>query len=190
MPEPRLIKKYPSRRLYDLEQGRFVTLAELFELIRGGGRIRAIDAQGRDITRSLLLQILAEQEEGRDPPLLSAEVLHEMVGMYGNVMQALFARFIDEGMAGLIRQQARLRGNLGAVVERSTAVALNGLLEHQAELWRTGQRLVSGLIRSEKELPRESPKEPPQKLPQEPPEEPEALPPGEKPPTPRRKRRP
>lgn len=150
MAAPRLIKKYSSRRLYDVAEGRFVTLAELFELIRSGNRIKAMDSQGRDITRSILLQVLAEQEEGRDPPLLSVEVLHEMVGMYGNVMQSVFARFIDEGMAGLIRQQSRLRHKLESVVERSTSAAFSGLMDPQTGLWSAGQRLVSGLRRSEK----------------------------------------
>lgn len=150
MAAPRLIKKYSSRRLYDVAEGRFVTLAELFELIRSGNRIKAVDSQGRDITRSILLQVLAEQEVGRDPPLLSVEVLHEMVGMYGNVMQSVFARFIDEGMAGLIRQQSRLRHKLESVVERSTSAAFSGLMDPQTGLWNAGQRLVSGLIRGDK----------------------------------------
>jgi polyhydroxyalkanoate synthesis repressor PhaR len=158
--EPYLIKKYSSRRLYDVSAGRFVTLAELFALIRGGRRIKAIDSQGRDITRSLLLQVLAEQEEGRDPPLLSAEVLHEMVRMYGDVMQALFARFLDQGLAGLIRQQQQLRSGMQEALQRSTAAAVSQVYEQQTALWKSGRRLIGGLLRGAKDAEPEPPPEP------------------------------
>ncbi len=143
--KPYLIKKYSSRRLYDVEAGAFITLADLCALIRDGRRIKAVDAKGKDITRTVLLQILAEQEEG-EQPLLSIEVLHEMVRMYGNVMRSSFMRFLEEGLSGLLGQQKALQGGVQEAMRRGTKAAMSQLLEQQTALWKNSQDLVFGLF--------------------------------------------
>ncbi|GAC1624097.1 MAG: hypothetical protein NVS9B10_09680 [Nevskia sp.] len=147
--QPYLIKKYSSRRLYDVAAGGFITLADLYALIRSGRRIKAVDAKGRDITRSVLLQILAEQEESGQP-LLSVEVLHEMVRMYGSVMQSLFMRFLDAGVVDLLRQQQLLQGGVQAALKRGTTAAMAQLLENQTALWQSSQKLMVGLLSGSK----------------------------------------
>ena len=144
-PAPYLIKKYSSRRLYDVAAGGFITLADLYALIRSGQRIKAVDAKGRDITRSVLLQILADQEESGQP-LLSVDVLHEMVRMYGSVMQSLFMRFLDAGVIDLLRQQKALHGGIQAAMKRGTTAAMTQMIENQAALWKSSQNLVTGLL--------------------------------------------
>lgn len=143
---PYLIKKYSSRRLYDVAAGRFLTLDDLYALIRDGRRIKAVDAKGADITRSVLLQVLAEREESGQP-LLSTEALHDMVRMYGEVTQSLFTRFMDEGLASLVRQQQALHGRLQETVQRSTSAAMGQVLAQQGALLKSGQDLVLGLLR-------------------------------------------
>lgn len=146
---PYLIKKYTSRRLYDVAAGRFLTLDDLYALIRDGRRIKAVDAAGKDITRSVLLQVLADREESGQP-LLSTDALHDMVRMYGEVTQSLFTRFMDEGLASLVRQQQALQGNLQETLRRSTAAAMGQVLEQQGALLKSGQDLVLGLLRGKK----------------------------------------
>ena len=143
--KPYLIKKYSSRRLYDVEAGAFITLADLCALIRDSRRIKAVDAKGKDITRTVLLQILAEQEEG-EQPLLSIEVLHEMVRMYGNVMRSSFMRFLEEGLSGLLGQQKALQGGVQEAMRRGTKAAMSQLLEQQTALWKNSQDLDFGLF--------------------------------------------
>lgn len=136
--EPFLVKRYSSRRLYDVTGGRFVTLAELDRLIRSGRTIRVVDSKGHDITRSVLLQILMEREEGGEP-LLSAEVLHELVRLYGNVMQGPFGRYLQDGLALLRKQREAWQEALPETFRGATASAMQHFLDQQMNLWKQSQ---------------------------------------------------
>lgn len=136
--EPFLVKRYSSRRLYDVTGGRFVTLAELDRLIRSGRTIRVVDAKGHDITRSVLLQILMEREEGGEP-LLSAEVLHELVRLYGNVMQGPFGRYLQDGLGLLRKQREAWQEALPDTFRGATASAMQHFLDQQMNLWKQSQ---------------------------------------------------
>lgn len=151
---PYLIKKYSSRRLYDVAAGRFVTLDELYSLIREGRRIKAVDAKGQDITRAVLMQILAEREEDGQP-LLSIDVLHEMVRMYDDVMQSLFVRFIEEGVGDLLRQQRSWQSGMQQALQRGTTAAMGELFSQQKKLWDVSQNALLGALTGK--APAESP---------------------------------
>lgn len=138
MAEPYLIKKYSSRRLYDVAAGNFVTLAEIDRLIRRGHNIRVTDTKSRDITRAVLLQILVEREQDGEP-LLSVDMLHEMVRVYGNVMQGPFGRYLDEGMSLLRKQREAWREALPDVFGSGASAAMGHLLERQMQLWKQSQ---------------------------------------------------
>ena len=84
---PRTIKKYANRRLYDTTASRHVTLQDILKLVASGEEITVVDdTSGDDITRNILLQILAEQEQG-GRPILSTEMLMQIIRFYGNPMQ-------------------------------------------------------------------------------------------------------
>jgi len=140
--EPYLIRKYSSRRLYDVAGGRFLTLDDIYRLVREGRRVQAVDSQGRDITRSILLQVLAEREDS-EHPLLSAEVLHEMMQLYGHGLQSLFERFMAEGIGALLRQQDLWRHGLQTALSEGAGAALRGLMEQQAQWWGVGGEAAS-----------------------------------------------
>ncbi|MGD8643601.1 MAG: polyhydroxyalkanoate synthesis regulator DNA-binding domain-containing protein, partial [Chromatiales bacterium] len=75
MAEPRIIKKYPNRRLYDTEESRYITLADVQQLLRKGLDLKVVDSQsGDDITRSILIQIITDQESG-DEPVFTTDML-------------------------------------------------------------------------------------------------------------------
>src|ERR1700722_16767433 len=89
MPQERLIRKYSNRRLYDTAGSRHVTLDDLRQLIVSGEKIKVIDDKsGEDLTRSVLLQIISEQEQSGSP-VLGAELLEMIIRFYGGPMQAL-----------------------------------------------------------------------------------------------------
>jgi polyhydroxyalkanoate synthesis repressor PhaR len=83
MSEQRLIKKYPNRRLYDTELSRYITLEDVRALIAGRGDLRVVEQRsGRDITRAVLLQVIAEQEQG-EGARLSEDFLAQLIRTYG-----------------------------------------------------------------------------------------------------------
>ena len=83
MASPRIIKKYPNRRLYDTETSTYITLAEVKDLVLGYKDFQVQDAKsGEDLTRSILLQIILEEESG-GMPMFSSDLLSQMIRSYG-----------------------------------------------------------------------------------------------------------
>lgn len=135
---PYLIKKYANRRLYDVAAGRFVTVAEIDHIIRAGHDIQVTDADGKDITRTILLQILTEREESGEP-ILSVATMHDMVRMYGNVMQGPFGQYIESGMAMLRKQRQAWGGMFQSAMREGAPAAMTHLVEQQMDLWKQSQ---------------------------------------------------
>ena len=91
----RVIKKYPNRRLYDTEISRYITLEEVRQLVLQDIPFRVEDKRTHeDITRSILLQVIAEQEEGGDP-IFTTELLQFMIRYYGDPMQNSIGRYLE-----------------------------------------------------------------------------------------------
>lgn len=105
----RLLKKHANRRLYDTAAKHYVSLEEIRELICQGVDIRVEDSgSGEDITRPILLQIMAECERnGR--PMLSPEMLMSLIRHYGHPLQDLVGPFLEESLIFYTRQEARMR---------------------------------------------------------------------------------
>ena len=101
-----LIKKYANRRLYDGALSRHVTLADIRRFIISGDRVRIVeDRSGEHITRLILLQVLAEQEQfGK--PILSVPLLESMIRFYGHDLQDLMAGFLTESLEAFAQQRA------------------------------------------------------------------------------------
>src|SRR2546430_14366998 len=105
MAEERLIRKYANRRLYDAQDSRHVTLDDLRKLIASGQRIKVVDDKsGDDITRSVLLQIIASQEQF-GTPVLSLQLLEAIIRFYGNPIQQMLTSYLEQSIGGLLRQQ-------------------------------------------------------------------------------------
>ena len=134
MAEARVIKKYSNRRLYDATASRHVTLEDLRKLIIGGERIKVVDDKsGEDLTRQILLQIIAEQEQF-GTPVLSTELLEAIVRFYGNPVQEVFSRYIEQSLGG-IRQQQRVMQDEMARALKSPMAPLAELARQNMELW-------------------------------------------------------
>jgi len=128
VPEPRTIKKYPNRRLYDTKVSRYITLADLHELVMQKVEFEVVDSNnGEDLTRSILLQIILEEESGGEP-LFSADMLAHLIRLYGGTGQGMFARYLEESLLLFAKQQAQWQENLGAnPMESMTKMARNNM---------------------------------------------------------------
>src|SRR6202007_3281564 len=117
----RVIRKYANRRLYDAHDSRHVTLEDLRRLIASGQRIKVIDDKsGEDLTRSILLQIIANQEQF-GTPVLSTQLLEAIIRFYGNPVQEMLTRYLEQSIGGLLRQQEVMRTEMAKVLESPLA---------------------------------------------------------------------
>lgn len=103
MSEERLIKKYANRRLYDASQSRHITLDDVRNLIARGVRVKVIeDKTNEDITRLILLQVIADQEQlGR--PILSTALLEALIRFYGDAQQGCLSDHLEKSVASFVR---------------------------------------------------------------------------------------
>ena len=104
----RTIKKYPNRRLYDTDTSSYITLAEIKQLVMESEPLQVVDAKtGDDLTRSILLQIILE-EEANGSPMFTAPVLSNIIRFYGHAMQGLMGGYLEKNMQVLMEMQAPL----------------------------------------------------------------------------------
>jgi polyhydroxyalkanoate synthesis repressor PhaR len=107
--EPRIIKKYPNRRLYDTETSSYITLADIKRLVLEHVAFRVEDAKTReDLTRSILLQIILE-EESVGAPMFSSDMLSQIIRFYGNAMQGMMGSYLEKNIHTFIEIQKRLQ---------------------------------------------------------------------------------
>jgi polyhydroxyalkanoate synthesis repressor PhaR len=134
MPQERLIRKYSNRRLYDTVGSRHVTLDDLRQLIVSGEKIKVIDDKsGEDLTRSVLLQIIAEQEQDGSP-VLGAELLEMIIRFYGGPMQALLSRYLEQAFTTMVRQQEAMHLEIAKALQTPLA-PLTELARKNVEMW-------------------------------------------------------
>ena len=104
----RVIKKYPNRRLYDTDTSAYITLLEVKRLVMASEGFVVRDAKtGEDLTRSILLQIILE-EEANGSPMFTPEVLSNVIRFYGHAMQGFMGGFLEKSMQTMVEMQARL----------------------------------------------------------------------------------
>jgi polyhydroxyalkanoate synthesis repressor PhaR len=123
MSEPRVIKKYPNRRLYDTVESRYITLADIRRLVVERIDFVVVDKKNNaDITRSILLQVIAEQEHLAEP-ILSQELMVGVIRSYGTTMQGQVSPLLETSLRQLLSQQPqptrdRLKNVAGGEVPR------------------------------------------------------------------------
>ena len=109
MATPRIIKKYPNRRLYDTETSTYITLAEVKDLVLQYQDFRVQDAKsGEDLTRAILLQIILEEESG-GVPMFSQEMLANIIRYYGHSMQGLMGSYLERSIHTFHEAQKRFQ---------------------------------------------------------------------------------
>ena len=105
----RLIKKYPNRRLYDTRTSTYITVVDVKELVLKHEEFRVLDAKsGDDLTRSILLQIILEEEAG-GTPMFSSDILAQMIRFYGNAMQGMMGQYLENNISAFTDMQKKLQ---------------------------------------------------------------------------------
>lgn len=111
--EPVTIKKYANRRLYNTGTSTYVTLEDLAAMVKAGDDFVVFDAKtGEDITRSVLAQIIFEQENKEGQSLLPITFLRQLIRFYGNSMQMLVPRYLEASIESLTREQGKFRDQM------------------------------------------------------------------------------
>ncbi len=106
---PRIIKKYPNRRLYDTESSTYITLNDVKKLVLDQVPFRVEDAKTKeDLTRSILLQIILE-EESAGAPMFSCDMLTQIIRFYGNAMQGMMGSYLEKNIQTFMEIQKRLQ---------------------------------------------------------------------------------
>jgi polyhydroxyalkanoate synthesis repressor PhaR len=133
MSQERLIKKYANRRLYDASQSRHITLDDIRGLIVKGEKLKVVeDKTGNDITRHILLQVIAEQEQfGR--PILSTKVLEAIIRLYGNSLQGYVAAFLERSIEMFLNQQEAVQSQFSRIVSSAPIAAVADLTRQNLE---------------------------------------------------------
>jgi len=105
---PRLIKKYPNRRLYDTQTSVYITLSDVKALVLAGENFQVVDAKsGDDLTRSILLQIILEEESG-GVPMFSSTMLAQIIRFYGHAMQGFMGAYLEKNIQAFMEIQERM----------------------------------------------------------------------------------
>lgn len=126
--QPITIKKYANRRLYNTGTSTYVTLEDLAVMVKSGEDFVVFDAKtGEDITRSVLAQIIFEQENKEGQSLLPIAFLRQLIRFYGDSMQMMVPRFLEQSMSSLTSQQGKFREQ----ITQAFGVGGFGTLEEQ-----------------------------------------------------------
>jgi polyhydroxyalkanoate synthesis repressor PhaR len=153
---PRVIRKYPNRRLYDTVESRYVTLADVRRLVVERVDFVVLDRKTQqDITRSILLQVIAEQE-GAGESLMSRDFLSQVIRSYGSGLQDFVGRYLDESLQLFTREQRDLRERFKSVVGVDPVETVTALAQKNYQRWKAVQeevfsRLPRPWVREEKE---------------------------------------
>jgi polyhydroxyalkanoate synthesis repressor PhaR len=103
----RVLKKYPNRRLYDTIASSYITLADVKKMVLDGLEFEVRDAKtGEDLTRSILLQIILEEETG-GMPMFSAQMLSQIIRFYGHAMQGMMGAYMEKNLQTFVDLQSR-----------------------------------------------------------------------------------
>jgi polyhydroxyalkanoate synthesis repressor PhaR len=153
MNSARVIKKYPNRRLYDTDESSYITLADVKDLVLRKIDFVVIDKKsGDDITRSILLQVISEQEQ-QGEAIMSQDFLSQVIRSYGKSVPGFLARYLEQSMKLILTQQQNLRGQVKRVVGVDPVIAVADAAQKNFNRWKSLQdevfRRFSGVSRDE-----------------------------------------
>lgn len=136
MSKQRVIKKYPNRRLYDTEISSYITLDDVRRLVLDQTSFCVVDARSKkNITRSILLQIIMEQEEDGEP-IFTEEVLAQMIRFYGNSLQSAMSNFFEKSFRMFVEQQDALGAQVTNMMVSDPLNYMRNITEKNVAMWR------------------------------------------------------
>ncbi len=141
---PTIIKKYANRRLYHMGTSTYVTLEDLSGMVRAGENFVVTDAKsGEDITRTVLAQIIFEQENKSGQSLLPTTFLRQLIRFYGDSLQALVPRYLEFSMDNLTRDQVKLREQMESTFGPVTLHAIEDQVRTNMSFFTDAMRMWS-----------------------------------------------
>lgn len=139
MASQRVIKKYPNRRLYDTRVSSYITLEEVRQLVLSGEAFEVRDAKtNEDLTRAVLLQIIAEHEQ-HGQPIFSTQLLSQIIRFYGDAMQGFVGGYLENSLKVFLEQQDKFRSQLNSLLGQTPWSMLNEITERNIDLWKSLQ---------------------------------------------------
>ncbi len=139
MSDTRVIKKYPNRRLYDTAESRYITLADVRRLVLERVDFVVIDKKTQqDITRSILLQVIAEQEHGGEP-VMSRDFLSQLIRSYGGAMHGVLGSYLEQSIRMFSTQQREIRDRVKSVVGVDPVDSVTQIAQKNFQRWRSVQ---------------------------------------------------
>lgn len=149
MSESRVIKKYPNRRLYDTVESRYITLSDIRKLVMDKVEFTVVDKKTQeDITRSILLQVISEQEHDGEP-LMSQDFLAQVIRSYGGTMQTLVGNYLEQSLRLFTGQQAQMRDRLRSMVGLDPMANMATLAHENLQRWQQMQEaFLQSFVRS------------------------------------------
>ena len=146
MSEPRVIKKYPNRRLYDTVESRYITLADIRRLVVERIDFVVVDKKSQeDITRSILLQVIAEQEQ-RGEPLMSRDFLAQIIRSYGGPAQGVVGSYLEQSLKLIANHHRELKDQLKSSPSAQPLESAASLAERNYQRWRSVQNDIFKLL--------------------------------------------
>ncbi len=136
--ERRVLKKYPNRRLYDTRLSAYVTIEDVRQYILKREAIQVLDSKTQhDITRTVLMQIISEQENEGHEPLLTNRVLEVLIRFYGEPGYGYLGRFLEQSISTFLEQQRRYQQHMQTLIESSPVRLMQQLAEQNTQFWRS-----------------------------------------------------
>ena len=133
-------KKYPNRRLYDMDKSGYVTVDDIRQNILSGDSIQVEDSRdGSDLTRSVLMQILAEQEAGGHEPVLTNRAIEQIIRFYGDQFGRVVSSYIEQSILAFLEHQDQYQKRLQQMSElnplNAMRQAMDQAMDQAKEMW-------------------------------------------------------
>jgi polyhydroxyalkanoate synthesis repressor PhaR len=139
MSKPRIIRKYANRRLYDTEASCHINKEDVRKLIASGHDVRIVDeGSGDDITRSVLLQLVAEQELGGQP-VLSDQMLTQFIRFYDHPMQGVLGSYLQQSFESFLQQRSTLQEQMQEMMRSGPFAVMKDVAKQNIEAWQAMQ---------------------------------------------------
>ena len=130
------IKKYPNRRLYDTSKSQYVNLEAIRDLVMSHKEFCVIDSKSEeDLTKSILLQIITEQENNDQQSLLTQSVLKQLIRFYGSDMQVFLRQYLEQSIATFLDRQEAMQGMMKGMMDASPLNVFNQMMEKNMSMW-------------------------------------------------------
>ncbi len=130
------IKKYPNRRLYDTSKSQYINLETIRDLVMLNAEFKVIDSKTEDdLTKSILLQIISEQENNDSQSLLTQSVLKQLIRFYGSDMQGFLRQYIEQSLSTFLDRHEAVQGVMQDMMDASPMNVFNQMMEKNMSVW-------------------------------------------------------